>query len=97
MPARAEAHTPDLCIVMLDLDEMLHMLGVEKKVTVQKVCTRARNEIEARDALARIWSDPSRSAELLDQLAVKNANLFEFEKTLEEKEDIPEIVMTVRS
>ena len=59
--------------------------------------TRARNEIEARDALARIWSDPARSAELLDQLAIKNANVFEFEKTLEEKEDIPEIVMTVRS
>lgn len=81
-----------------DLNEMLHTRGVDKKVTVQRICTRARNESEVREALARIWNDPAISAELLDQLAIKNASLFEFEKALQ-KEDtaIPQMAMTAQS
>lgn len=80
-----------------DLNEMLHAQGADKKVTVQKVSTRARNESEVRDALAKIWNDPAISAELLDQLAIKNSNLFEFEKTLERTEnlEVRQIVMAV--
>ena len=33
-----------------DLNEMLHKRGVEKRVTLQKICTRARNEREVRGA-----------------------------------------------
>jgi hypothetical protein len=80
-----------------DLNVTLHTRGVEKRVTVQKVCTRARNENEVREALARIWNDPAISAELLDQLAIKNANLFEFEKALEntEKNLVPQLVTAI--
>src|SRR5208282_102517 len=38
-----------------DLNEMLHTRGVEKSVTVQKICTRARKEAEAREMLGG-WS-----------------------------------------
>ena len=78
-----------------DLNEMLHNRGVEKHVTVQKICTRARNEAEVRKVL-EIWDNSAISRELLDQLAIKNANLFEFEKTLEQKENLlPQIAMTI--
>jgi catechol 2,3-dioxygenase-like lactoylglutathione lyase family enzyme len=77
-----------------DLNEMLHGRGVEKRVTVQKICTRARNEGEVRDALAEVWNNPTTSKELLDELANKNAAMFEFEKTLEHMGNIvPQIVM----
>lgn len=81
-----------------DLNEILHKRGVEKKVTVQKVCTRARNEAEVREALAEIWDKPANSRELLDQMAVKNTSLFEFEKALEDKEEtVPPILMTIEN
>jgi hypothetical protein len=70
-----------------DLNEMLHNRGVEKQVTVQKVCTRARNENEVRQALAQIWDKPSVSLELLAQMSIKNTSLFEFEKALEQREE----------
>lgn len=81
-----------------DLNEMLHQRRVEKKVTVQKVCTRARNESEVRESLDRIWNDPATSAELLDQLAFKNASLFEFEKALQTEENlVPQVAMTIQT
>jgi hypothetical protein len=70
-----------------DLNEMLRQRGVEKDVTVQKICTRARNETEIRNTLTEVWSNPTTSKELLDQLANKNTALFEFERALEQKED----------
>jgi hypothetical protein len=81
-----------------DLNEMLHTRGVEKKVTVQKVCTRARNEAEVRETLAEIWDKPAISLELLAHLAIKNAALFEFEKSLEKSEEylVPQIAMNVQ-
>jgi DNA polymerase III delta prime subunit len=80
-----------------DLNETLHHRDVEKDVTVQKICKGARNEAEVRDTLAEVWNNPTISKELLDQLAIKNATLFEFEKTLEQKENlVPRIVMTIQ-
>lgn len=73
-----------------DLNEMLHKRGVEKRVTVQKICTRARNEGEVREILGKIWNDPNNARELIDQLVSKNASVFEFERELEacsEKEE----------
>jgi hypothetical protein len=72
-----------------DLNELLHTRGVEKQVTVQKVCTRARNETEVRETLAGIWDKPAISKESLDQLATKNASLFEFEKALQQTTENP--------
>lgn len=77
-----------------DLNETLRQRGVDKYVTVQKICKGARNEAEVRDALAEVWNNPTISKELLDQLANKNAAVFEFEKALEQKENqIPQIAL----
>ena len=47
------------------------------------VCSRARNENEVRETLAKVWGSPTTAKELLAQLANKNADIFEFEKVLE--------------
>jgi hypothetical protein len=70
-----------------DLNVTLHTRGVEKQATVQKICTRSRNENEVREALGEIWDKPTDSLELLAHLAIKNASLFEFEKALEQNDD----------
>jgi hypothetical protein len=81
-----------------DLNVMLHDRRAEKLVTVQKVCTRARNENEVRESLTGIWDKPEISLELLNHLAIKNAALFEFEKTLQQEETaIPQMAITVQS
>ena len=56
-----------------DLNGMLHTRGVEKRVTVLKIRTRARNETEVRELPAGIWDTPAISLELLNHLASKNA------------------------
>ena len=66
-----------------DLNEILHKLGVHKSVTVQKVCTRARNEGEVREVLSKIWNEPKNAQDSIDQLVAKNASVFEFERELE--------------
>jgi hypothetical protein len=66
-----------------DLNEIIHKGGVHKSVTVQKVCTRARNEGEVREVLGKIWNDPKDAQELIGQLVSKNASVFEFEQELE--------------
>jgi hypothetical protein len=69
-----------------DLNEMFHNRGVEKPVTVQKICTRSRNEGEVREVLDKIWSEPKDAQESIDLLVTKNASLFEFERQLETTE-----------
>jgi hypothetical protein len=66
-----------------DLNEILHKREVHKSVTVQKTCTRARNEGEVREILGRIWNQPKDAQELIGQLVSRNANVFEFERELE--------------
>jgi hypothetical protein len=66
-----------------DLNEMLHKRGVHKSVTVQKICTRGRNEGEVREVLGRIWNAPGDAQELIGELVLKNAGVFEFERKLE--------------
>jgi hypothetical protein len=66
-----------------DLNEMLHKRAVHKSVTVQKICTRARNEDEVRDVLGKIWNESKDAQELIDQLVLKNTSVFEFERELE--------------
>jgi hypothetical protein len=65
-----------------DLNQMLHERGVDKNITVQKICTRARNESEAREILARIWTEPVKAGELLVQLLDRNKDVYEFEQML---------------
>ncbi len=83
--ARYAARVNIQLLKAIDLNEMLRKRGVEKHVTVQKICSRARNETEVREVCDKIWSNSAISKELLDQLAVKNSGLFEFEKSLQEE------------
>jgi hypothetical protein len=66
-----------------DLNEILHKRGVHKSMTVQKICTRARNEGEVREVLSKIWNEPKNAQDSIDQLVAKNASVFEFERELE--------------
>ena len=44
--------------------------------------------------MSEIWNEPSISRELLDQLAIKNSSIFDFEKALEQKDEIvPQVEM----
>lgn len=67
-----------------DLNEQLHKKGVIPYVTVQKMCELSKNETEVKDILSRVWNQPEKAKEFLDQLAEKNMPLFVFEKTLEQ-------------
>jgi hypothetical protein len=66
-----------------DLNELLHKKGVDKRITAQKICVRAKSEFEVREALDKVWLKPEAAPVLLDELASKNAGLFEFERRLE--------------
>jgi hypothetical protein len=61
---------------------MLHERGIDKNITVQKICTRARNESEAREVLGKIWTDPANAEEPLGQLLEKNRDVYAFEQML---------------
>ena len=58
--------------------------GVDKKVTVQKVC---RDEKDVRVVLDGIWQKPSRVQEILDEAMNRNQEVFEFEKNLASRSD----------
>jgi len=66
-----------------DFNSMLREHGVDKKVTVQKICRLCRNEKEVREVLDKIWKDPTRATQILEQVASKNQDIYEFEKILE--------------
>ena len=61
---------------------MLHEKGIDKNITVQKICTRARNESEAREVLGKIWTEPINAEELVRQLLDRNKDVYEFEQML---------------
>jgi len=63
---------------------LVYVRGCSRKVTVQKICKRAKNEEELREILEKIWSNPESSEEVLNELLEKNKELYMFEKMLEE-------------
>jgi hypothetical protein len=74
--------------------------GVPKRVTVQKVCRLARNEVDVRSSIDNLWSDPEKGEEILRQLGERNQDIFKFEEMLEGKrpeyeDDVDDIVETV--
>ena len=70
-----------------DFNQKLHEKGCEKKVSVQKVYDRAKNEDEVRETLDAIWGLPEKAEEILNKLLERNAELYQFEKMLEENTD----------
>ncbi len=73
-----------------DFNQKLHERGCPKGVSVQKVCSRAENDDEARETLDKVWSQIDSAEEILDELLEKNKKLYEFEEMLEEKEQSEE-------
>jgi len=70
-----------------DFNQKLHERGCPRKVTVQKVCKRAKNEYEVRETLEKIWSKPESAEEIPDELLEKNKELYMFERMLEESSE----------
>jgi hypothetical protein len=67
----------------VDFNEKLRNRGAPKKVTVQKICRYSRDEKEVRDTLSGVWNDPTKSLHLLNKVAIKNSELYDFERMLE--------------
>ena len=72
-----------------DFNQKLREKGCPKTVSVQKICKRARDEEDVRETLDRIWKQPEKSDETLNELLQKNEDLYKFEKMLEEKKETP--------
>jgi len=65
-----------------DFNSMLREHGVDKKVTIQKIGRLCRNEKEVREVLNKIWKNPAKATKILEQVANKNQDIYEFEKVL---------------
>ena len=65
-----------------DFNSKLREKGIEKKVTVQKVCRVTKNEKDVRAILDEIWQNSSKASKILTNAIKRNANVFEFERTL---------------
>jgi DNA-binding MarR family transcriptional regulator len=66
-----------------DFNQKLRDKGCPKMVSVQKVCKRSRDEGEVRETLDRIWKQPEKGEEILNELLERNRDLYHFEKMLE--------------
>ena len=56
--------------------------GVDKKVTVQKICRVCRGEKDVREVLDEIWQSPLEANKVLSKAFSRNQNVFEFEKAI---------------
>jgi len=65
-----------------DFNGKLREHGVDKRVTVQKICKVCKDEKDVRALLNEIWPNPSKAQEVLSEIASKNQSVFEFEKAL---------------
>ncbi|MCZ2808222.1 MAG: hypothetical protein O2V44_02590, partial [Candidatus Bathyarchaeota archaeon] len=65
-----------------DFNSKLREHGVEKNVTVQKVCRVNKNEKDVRVVLDEIWHRSSKAQKILHEALDRNQQIFEFEKVL---------------
>ena len=65
-----------------DFNKKLREHGVDKKVTVQKICKVCRDEKDVRVVLDVIWKKPLKAQEVLAETLNRNQGVFEFEKAL---------------
>ena len=72
-----------------DFNQKLRDRGCPRMISVQKVCKRAKDEDEVRETLDRIWRQPEKGEEILNELLEKNKDLYQFEKMLEETAEKP--------
>jgi len=67
-----------------DFNVKLHEHGCSQKVSLQKICERAKDEPEVKETLDTIWKSPKKAEEILIELAERNQELYKFEKMLKE-------------
>jgi hypothetical protein len=67
---------------LVDFNERLREHGVNKTLTVQKICTIARDETEMRQLLDEVWTQPSALQDIVIETVAKNRNVFDFEHAL---------------
>jgi len=65
-----------------DFHTRLSERGVNKKVTVQRICRVCEDEKNVRTALDGIWQNPSKAQEITVKTSNRNQNVFEFERAL---------------
>ena len=70
-----------------DLNQRLQERGVDKRITVQKICKAAKDEKEVRALLSDIWKTPEKAQEILSEATQRNQSIYEFERQLENGKD----------
>ena len=63
-----------------DFNQKLRERGCE--TTIGRICRLAANEVQVRDAMDRIWNEPTKADGILSELMEKNKKLYEFERML---------------
>jgi hypothetical protein len=65
-----------------DFNERLRDHGVNKRITVQKICKTCKDENDLRAVVDVVWEEPSRAQEAMNEAIPRNQHVFEFEKQL---------------
>jgi hypothetical protein len=65
-----------------DFNEKLHEHGCKPGLSIQKICSAARDEKEVRELLERVWQQPTQASSILGEVLRKNEELYCFEKML---------------
>jgi hypothetical protein len=65
-----------------DFNEKLRERGVDKKVTVQRICSLCKDERDVRKVLGGIWMSKSKIEEIIVETTNKNQEVFAFEKSI---------------
>ena len=70
-------------ITAADFNEKLRDRGIEKYVTVQKICKASKDESDVREILDALWDKPKSARGELQRTTNKNQDLYRFEERLE--------------
>jgi hypothetical protein len=65
-----------------DFNERLREHQVDKRITVQRICSVSKDESDLRTLLDAIWEDPLGAKEKVEGLVSKNRQVFGFEELL---------------
>jgi hypothetical protein len=68
----------------VDFNQRLRERGVQKYVTVQKICRASKDEADVRETLEKIWDAPKSGREILSEVISTNKEVYDFEQMLEE-------------
>ncbi|MBD3172732.1 hypothetical protein GF326_09690 [Candidatus Bathyarchaeota archaeon] len=87
LPAYAQRINVQL-LKAVDFNQKLRDRGVERKITVQRICRISKDEQEVREIIEQVWNRPDSAKKIMSNAAKKNTQVYEFEKMLEESRKI---------